>query len=134
MGLKLPILPFWLLLRMTEFNPKPKKPFKLLKTAKIPFVVAGTKADIAGVNAEALKGQLEKEEVFFEGRGGEVPFVSVSAKTVLGLTELIETLVLMAEVAELKGDPAGNLEAVVIESGKEKMGPVATVVVRNGSY
>jgi translation initiation factor IF-2 len=114
-------------------QPQTKEALEIIKAANLPFVVAGTKADIAGVNAEALKGQLEKEGVFFEGRGGQVPFLSVSAKTNIGLTELMEMLVLMSEVAELETDPAGNLEAVVIESGKDKMGPVATVVVRRGN-
>lgn len=114
-------------------QPQTKEALEIIKTANLPFVVAGTKSDIAGVNAEVLKGQLEKEEVFFEGRGGQVPFLSVSSKTNIGLTELMEMLVLMSEVAELKNDPAGMLEAVVIESGRDKMGNVATIVVRNGS-
>ncbi|KKS96160.1 MAG: Translation initiation factor IF-2 [Microgenomates group bacterium GW2011_GWC1_43_13] len=114
-------------------QPQTREALAIIKAANLPFIVAGTKADIVGVNAEALKGQLEKEGVFFEGRGGQVPFISVSAKTNIGLTEVVEMLVLMSEVAELKSDPAGGLEAVVIESGKDKMGPVATVVVRNGT-
>jgi translation initiation factor IF-2 len=113
--------------------PQTKEAIQIIKDAKIPFVVAGTKADVAGVSAEALKGQLEKEEVFFEGRGGDVPFISVSAKTDIGITELLDTLILMAEVAELKSDPNADLEAVVIESNKEKMGTSASVVIRNGS-
>lgn len=114
-------------------QPQTKEAIQIIRDAKIPFVVAGTKADVAGVNAEALKGQLEKEQIFFEGRGGDVPFVSVSAKVGTGLIELLDTLILMAEVADLKGDPKGELEAVVIESNKEKMGTVASVVVRTGS-
>ncbi len=114
-------------------QPQTKEAIKIIREAKIPFVVAGTKADVPGVNAESLKGQLEKEEVFFEGRGGDVPFISVSARNSTGITELMEMLTLMADVAELKGDAKGELEAVVIESNKEKMGSVATVVVRNGS-
>lgn len=114
-------------------QPQTKEALEIIKAAKLPFLVAGTKADIAGVNPEALKGQLEKEGVFFEGRGGQVPFISVSSKTGLGISELMEMLVLMSEVAELKNDPGGPLEAVVIESGKDQMGPVATVVVRSGS-
>jgi translation initiation factor IF-2 len=114
-------------------QPQTKEALEIIKAANLPFLVAGTKADIAGVNAEVLKGQLEKEGVFFEGRGGQVPFISVSSKTGLGINDLMEMLVLMSEVAELKNDPDGPLEAVVIESGKDKMGPVATVVVRSGS-
>jgi translation initiation factor IF-2 len=114
-------------------QPQTKEAIQIIKAAKLPFLVAGTKADVAGVNVEVLKGQLEKEEIFFEGRGGQTPFISVSAKTGAGLPELIETLTLMAQVAEIKGDPKGELEAVVIESAKDQMGPRATVVVRNGS-
>jgi translation initiation factor IF-2 len=114
-------------------QPQTREALEIIRDAGIPFVVAGTKADVAGVNAEALKWQLEKENVFFEGRGGAIPFVSVSAKTNVGITELLEMLTLMADVAELKGDSTAPLEAVVIESGRDKMGSVATVVVRNGS-
>lgn len=113
-------------------QPQTKEAIKIIKDAKIPFVVCGTKADVAGVSAEALKGSLEKEQIFFEGRGGDTPFISVSARSGNGLTELIDMLTLMAEVAELKGDTSAPLEAVVIESNKEKMGHVAAVVVRNG--
>jgi translation initiation factor IF-2 len=114
-------------------QPQTKEAIQIIRDAQIPFLVAGTKSDVAGVSAEALKGQLEKEQIFFEGRGGDVPFVSVSARNNTGLTELIEMLILMAEVIDLKGDEKADLEGVVIESNKEKMGTVATVVVRNGS-
>ncbi len=114
-------------------QPQTKEALEIIKRAGLPFIVAGTKADIVGTNPEVLKGQLEKESVFFEGRGGDVPFVSVSAKTNVGISELLEMLTLMADVAELKGDPGADLEAVIIESGKDKVGPTATVIIRNGS-
>lgn len=114
-------------------QPQTKEAIQIIRDAKIPFLVAGTKSDVPGVSEEALKGQLEKEQIFFEGRGGDVPFVSVSARNNTGLTELIEMLILMAEVSDLKGDPKADLESVVIESNKEKMGTVATIVVRNGT-
>ncbi len=113
-------------------QPQTKEAIQIIKEAKIPFVVAGTKADVAGTNPDSLKGQLEKEEVYFEGRGGDVPFISVSAKSNIGVTELLEMLTLMSQVLELKGDTTSPLEAVVIESNKEKMGTTASVVVRNG--
>ncbi|HET7099232.1 MAG TPA: translation initiation factor IF-2 [Patescibacteria group bacterium] len=114
-------------------KPQTKEALQIIKDTKIPFIVAGTKADVNGVTPEVVLGQLEKEEVFFEGRGGQVPFISVSAKNNIGLTELLETLILMSEVAGLNGDEKADLEAVVIESGQDKMGKMATVVVRNGS-
>lgn len=116
-------------------GPKPQtlEALQIIRDSKIPFLVAGTKADIAGTNPEVLKGMLEKEQVFFEGRGGDTPFVSVSAKTGSGITELLETISLMADVVGINGDPTADLEAVIIESGKDKMGVTATVVIRNGS-
>lgn len=114
-------------------QPQTKEALQIIKDAIVPFVVAGTKADVPGVSAERLQGELEKEGVFFEGRGGDTPFISVSAKTNAGIDELLEMLTLMADVTEIKGDPAGSLEAVVIESNKDKMGLSATVVVRDGS-
>lgn len=114
-------------------QPQSKEALEIIREAKIPFVVAGTKADVVGVSAERLQGELEKENVFFEGRGGDVPFISVSARNNTGIDHLLEILTLMADVAELKGDAEEPLEAVVIESGKDKMGPTATVVVRKGS-
>ncbi len=114
-------------------KPQTMEALEIIKEAGIPFVVAGTKSDVAGASSEHLQGELEKEGVFFEGRGGDVPFISVSAKTNNGISELLEILILMADVAELKGNINAPLEAVVIESGKDKMGPVASVVVRNGS-
>lgn len=114
-------------------SPQTKEALEIIRDASIPFLVAGTKSDVAGVSAEALKGQLEKEEVFFEGRGGDTPFVSVSAKTNTGIGELVETIELMADVSGLESDPSASLEGVVIESNKEQMGPVAALVVRNGS-
>lgn len=112
--------------------PQTREALQIIREAKVDFVVAGTKSDIAGVSHEKLQGELEKEGILFEGRGGEVPFVSVSAKTGQGITSLLEVISLVAEVAEIKADAEGNLEAVVIEFSKDKAGPVATVVVRNG--
>lgn len=114
-------------------KPQTKEALEIIKEAGIPFIVAGTKADVAGTSPEKLQGELEKEGIYFEGRGGDIPFISVSAKTNVGISELLEMLILMADVAELKGDPKAPLEAVVIESGRDKMGTVATVVIRNGS-
>jgi translation initiation factor IF-2 len=114
-------------------QPQTKEALQIIRDAKVPFLVAGTKADVVGTNPEVLKGALEKEQVFFEGRGGDVPFISVSARNGSGITELLEMITLMAEVLELEGDSAAPFEAVVIESNKDKVGPTASIVVRNGS-
>jgi len=113
-------------------QPQTKEALQIIKEAGISFIVAGTKSDVAGVNADALKEQLEKEGVSFEGRGGETPFVSVSAKTGTGIDNLLGVIALVAEVAEIKADSGDPLEAVVIESSMDKAGPAATIIVRNG--
>ncbi|HTK03213.1 MAG TPA: translation initiation factor IF-2 [Alphaproteobacteria bacterium] len=113
--------------------PQTREALQIIRDAKIPFIVAATKSDVAGVSPELVLGQLEKEEVFFEGRGGQTPYVSVSAKMNTGISEILDMIILMAEVAELKGDSKSPVEGVVIESGRDKMGSVATVIVRNGS-
>ncbi len=114
-------------------KPQTKEAIQIIKEVKIPFIVVGTKSDVAGVSPERLQGELEKEEVFFEGRGGETPFISISAKANTGITELLEMIKLVSEVNNISGDEKGELEAVVIESFTDKRGVVANVIVRNGS-
>lgn len=62
-------------------KPQTMEALKIIQESKIPFIVAGTKSDVAGVTSEKLLGELEKEKVYFEGRGGDTPFAAVSAKT-----------------------------------------------------
>lgn len=113
-------------------KPQTQEALQLIKSANIPFIVAITKIDLPSANIEGVKGQLEKEQVTFEGRGGDVPVVPISAKEQKGLNELLETISLVAEVQGTIFDPKSPLEATVIESSKSKSGPLASVVVRNG--
>ena len=113
-------------------KPQTIEAIQLIKSAKIPFIVVITKIDLPSANIEEVKGQLTKEGILFEGRGGDTPIVPVSAKESKGLSELLETISLVAEVNEVKGNPDSPLEAVVIESGKDKRGTVASIVVRAG--
>lgn len=112
--------------------PQTKEALQIIKEVGISFIVAGTKSDVAGVNPDTLKDQLEKEGVLFEGKGGETPFVSVSAKSGNGIDHLLEVIALVAGVAGIKADSGASLEAVVIESSMDKAGPAATIIVRNG--
>lgn len=113
-------------------KPQTKEALEHIKLAKIPFIVALTKIDLPTADSEMVLGQLEKEGVFFEGRGGDVVKVEVSAKTGKGIKELLEMILLIAEVNELKVDTKAQFEAVVIETTKDKRGPLVSVVVRNG--
>ena len=114
-------------------KPQTKEAIKHIKEAKIPYLVALTKVDLDTVDIEKSKRELEQEEVLLEGRGGDTPVVEVSAKEKKGLKELLETISLLWEVNELESNPEGPLEAVVIETGKDKMGPTVSVVVRDGN-
>src|SRR3990167_10002986 len=79
-------------------KPQTQEALQLIKEAKIPFIVAITKTDLPSANVESTKGQLEKEGALFEGRGGDIPVVSVSAKAGKGIDELLETISLVFEV------------------------------------
>lgn len=113
-------------------KPQTIEALKTIKEAKIPYIVAATKIDLPSASAETVINQLEKQGVAFEGRGGDVPTVSVSAKTGKGLDELLEMISLVAEVHGIPGKRNDPLEAVVIETLKDKRGPIANVVVRKG--
>ncbi|OGC54589.1 hypothetical protein A2797_01745 [candidate division WWE3 bacterium RIFCSPHIGHO2_01_FULL_48_15] len=105
------------------------------KAAKIPIIVALNKIDLASPqDAIRVKGQLAKENLIAEEQGGNIPVVAVSAKTGQGIPELLEIIGLVADLAELPGNPTGPLSAVVIESLlSSQQGPLATVVIREGT-
>ncbi|MFZ5933112.1 MAG: translation initiation factor IF-2 [Patescibacteria group bacterium] len=114
-------------------KPQTQEALQLIKEAKIPFIVTITKIDLPSADIEGVKGQLAKQGILFEGRGGDTPVVPVSAKLGKGIEELLDTISLVSEVHGVKGDPQGRLEAVVIESSKDKRGAFANVVVRDGT-
>lgn len=105
-----------------------------IKEAKLPFIVAINKIDLPSANIERVKKQLVQKGVLLEGMGGDVVWVAISGKTGQGIGELLEMIQLMAEMAELKAEPSGPLKLAVIESRLDKArGPVATVIVQNGT-
>ena len=113
-------------------KPQTKEAIEHILTTETPFLVAITKTDIETANTEITKGQLEKEGVLLEGRGGKVPVVEVSGKTGKGLEELLEMIILLAEVEGIEDSSKKSLSAVVIETGKDKRGTVVSVVVKEG--
>ncbi len=114
-------------------KPQTLEALQLIKEAQIPFIVAITKIDLPSADVEGAKSQLTKQGVNFEGMGGDTPVLPVSGKTGKGVEELLETITLLSEVSQIEADPKGELEAVVIETQKDKRGPLATAVVRNGT-
>jgi translation initiation factor IF-2 len=118
--------------------PQTVEAIKHILGAKVPMVVAVNKIDIPGINKEVqlqkIKKQLSDNNVLVEEYGGDVPVVELSAKSGEGVDKLLEMILLVAEVNEIKGDPASPASGVVIEANIDKFkGPIATVLVRNGT-
>lgn len=118
--------------------PQTVEAIKHILEAKVPMIVAVNKVDIPGLNLNAqldkIKRQLNDNKVLIEEYGGDVPLVQVSAKTGLGVDNLLENILLVAEINELKGDASKSPSGVVIESRLDKFkGPIATILVRDGT-
>ncbi|MDO9145457.1 MAG: translation initiation factor IF-2 [Rhodoferax sp.] len=114
--------------------PQTKEAIKHAKAAGVPIVVAITKVDKPDANPERVKNELVVEDVIPEDFGGSSPFVSVSAKTGQGIDELLEQVLLQAEVLELKAPVDAMAKGLVIEARLDKgRGPVATVLVQSGT-
>jgi translation initiation factor IF-2 len=114
--------------------PQTREAIKHAKAAKVPIVVAVNKIDKPGVNTERVKQELVVEEVVPEEYGGDAPFVNVSALTGQGVDDLLEQVLLQAEVLELKAPVDAMAKGMVIEAQLDKgRGPVATVLVQSGT-
>ena len=114
--------------------PQTKEAIKHAKAAGVPIVVAINKMDKPDANIERVRSELIAEEVVPEEFGGESPFVSVSAKTGMGIDDLLEQVLLQAEVLELKAPVTSMAKGLVIEASLDKgRGPVATVLVQSGT-
>lgn len=104
------------------------------KAAGIPIVVAVNKIDVPGANPERIKQQLTEYELVSEEWGGETIICPISAKTGEGIPNLLENLVVLAEVLELRANPNRAAKGTVIEARLDKgRGPIMTVLVQNGT-
>ncbi len=102
--------------------------------SKIPYIVAINKIDRPNANIEKTKMDLVEKGIYLEGLGGDIPFVSISAKTGTGIDELLSMIILVADLNELKGNPQLNATGVIIESKCEpKRGISATCVIKDGT-
>ncbi|MFT4241958.1 MAG: translation initiation factor IF-2 [Acidovorax sp.] len=114
--------------------PQTREAIKHAKAAGVPIVVAITKADKPDANPDRVKQELVVEEVVPEEYGGDSPFVPVSSKTGMGIDDLLEQVLLQAEVLELKAPVESLAKGLVIEAQLDKgRGPVATVLVQSGT-
>ncbi|MFC3908907.1 translation initiation factor IF-2 [Legionella dresdenensis] len=104
------------------------------KAAKVPVIVAVNKMDKPGVDPDRVMNELSAHEVIPESWGGDTMFVNISAKTGMGVDELLDAILLQSEVLELSAHTDGAAKGVVIESRLDKgRGPVATVLVQSGT-
>ena len=114
--------------------PQTKEAIHHAKAAGVPLVVAVNKIDKPEANPERVKQELVVEQVVPEEYGGDVPFISVSAKTGQGIDDLLENVLLQAEVLELKAAVEAPAKGLVIEARLDKgRGPVATILVQSGT-
>jgi translation initiation factor IF-2 len=104
------------------------------KAAEVPIIVAINKIDLPDINPDKVKGELGNQGLTPEDWGGDTIFNNVSAKTGDGLDDLLESILLVAEVEELKANPDAKASGTVIESDLDPgRGPVATVLVQRGT-
>lgn len=105
-----------------------------IKQANIPFVVAINKIDKPGADIPRTQASLIENEIYIEGMGGDIPWAPISAKAGTGIDELLDLVVLTADLADLKGDTNGVCEGRIIESNMDaKRGNTATLIVTNGT-
>lgn len=113
--------------------PQTKESIEHIKAAGIPYVVAVNKIDLPTANVLKVKSDLAEVGEYVEGYGGNIPLVEISAKTGQGIDQLLENVLLLAELEELKDTGSEPLTAVVIESQLHPhKGPLATLLVKTG--
>lgn len=107
---------------------------KCIIAEKIPYIVAINKIDKPGADVERTKASLAEHEIYVEGYGGDVPVVPISALTGAGIPELLDMVMLVADLADLKADHNVPAEGMIIEAGLDnKKGIYATLLIKNGS-
>ncbi|MBI5005173.1 MAG: GTP-binding protein [Candidatus Lloydbacteria bacterium] len=107
---------------------------KTIRTSGIPYLVALSKIDKPNANIEKAKQSLAENNIFVEGYGGDIPIVALSSKTGEGIDELLETILLVADMNTLTGDSAKNAEGIVLESNIDpRKGISATLIIKNGA-
>jgi translation initiation factor IF-2 len=110
-----------------------KEALSHIKNSKIPFIIALNKIDKQEAQPEKVKRELLKEDISVESMGGSVPSIEISAKTKKGIPELLEMILLVSEMEELKTDVSANPKGVIVESFLDNSrGPTTTIIVTEG--
>jgi translation initiation factor IF-2 len=115
-------------------KPQTTEALKLILEVGIPYIVAFTKIDKPGANLEKAKLSMLEQQVFLEGMGGDVAWVGVSSKTGEGIPELLDLILLQAELEGVSADPKKPGEGLIIEAHVDsKRGNTATLIVQDGT-
>ncbi|HJE66136.1 MAG TPA: translation initiation factor IF-2 [Campylobacter avium] len=115
-------------------KPQTKEAINHAKAANVPIIIAINKIDKEGANVDMVKTQLSELDIVPSDWGGSYEFVQVSAKKGTGVDDLLELVLLQADILELKANSKAKAKASIIESSLQKgRGPVATVIVQNGT-
>ncbi|MDO8436410.1 MAG: translation initiation factor IF-2 [bacterium] len=111
-----------------------KEAISHIKKAEIPFIIALSKTDKPEANPQKVKRELVQEDILVESMGGKIPSVEISAKTKKGIPELLEVILLLAEMEGLKSEPKNPGQGAIIESYLDSLrGPTATLLLIDGT-
>jgi translation initiation factor IF-2 len=114
-------------------KPQTTEAYNVIKSSKIPFVVAITKIDKPNADIDRTKQSLGEHEIYVEGWGGDVPCVAISSVSGAGIPELLDMIILVAELADLKADTNVPATGAVIETALDtRKGISATLLLKNG--
>ncbi|OGD69056.1 translation initiation factor IF-2 [Candidatus Campbellbacteria bacterium RIFCSPLOWO2_01_FULL_34_15] len=125
-----------ILIISAEEGPKPQtlEALESIKKSGIPFIVAINKIDKPGANIEKTKTQLIENAIYIEGYGGDIPWAPISAKTGQGVPELLDMVLLIAEMEELQGDAEKPAEGYILETKLDaQKGVCTTLIIKDGS-
>ncbi|MFT7644434.1 MAG: translation initiation factor IF-2 [Candidatus Paceibacteria bacterium] len=115
-------------------KPQTLEALESIKQAGIPYVVAINKIDKPGADIPKTQASLVEKEIYIEGMGGDIPWAPISAKSGDGINDLLDLVILSADIAELKGDESASAIGKVIEGKMDpKRGNTATLLVTNGT-
>jgi len=115
------------------FKPQTKEALAHIKANNIPFVVAINKIDRPNANAEKIKNELAQNDIFIEGRGGNVPCIEISAKDGTNVDSLLEMIILLSDISEEKAGAENLAQGFILESHLDpKCGYTATVIIKDG--
>lgn len=115
-------------------KPQTLEALESIKAADVPFIVAINKIDKSGADIPRTQASLIENEIYIEGMGGDIPWAGISAKSGEGIDELLDLVVLSADLNELEGDTGASATGTVIEGYMDtKRGTTATLMIQNGT-